>query len=176
MRRRYHARDGSRLAGSRRFARGCTQGFGCAHVESEGDGASPAHVFLPLCYSSDPPRLTLIAQITLAQSINERLSTSAPPSTSASDAPQTANNLASTSLASLGLISAPITADMISSADAYHHELAKELGTVLTSKEGGLMRNKGVMGLDEVWCLWNRARGVGESAQARLHSFSRRSR
>ena len=52
-------------------------------------------------------------------------------------------------------------------------ELARELGGLLTG-EGGLMvgkggrggkKGRGMIGLDEVWCAWNRARGVGESME-----------
>ena len=57
-------------------------------------------------------------------------------------------------------------------------ELARELAGVLQSgkgaatvksnswdakveKEGGLMRKRGIVGLDEIWGGWNRARGIG---------------
>ena len=48
----------------------------------------------------------------------------------------------------------------------YLEGLAKELGSLLTGRGGkaGLMvgnGSRGVIGLDEVWGLWMRARGVG---------------
>nr|CRX79114.1 hypothetical protein ls5930a1_00148 [Leucosporidium scottii] len=97
--------------------------------------------------------------ILLAQSMNSRLSSTTPtpsdPTTTTTAAPQAA----ASTLSTLGLVSAPITADQLDSEEKYHHELAKELSQVLGGK-GGLMDRRGVVGLDEVWCLWNRARGV----------------
>ncbi|GAA5989785.1 hypothetical protein JCM10908_002321 [Rhodotorula pacifica] len=97
--------------------------------------------------------------ISLAQTINARLA----PSNTAG-APTTAEerqavSLASTSLQSLGLVSAAVTADLVSDSKRYHQELAKELAEVL--RKGNVMEKQGgIVGLDEVWCLWNRARGV----------------
>ena len=86
------------------------------------------------------------------------------------------------SLARLGLPSVAVTQDMMKDDKEYHDELAKELAgllmgigqpvnvkqTIKTMGEAGsraaqrgLMGDKGVIGLDEVWCGWNRARGVG---------------
>lgn len=50
-------------------------------------------------------------------------------------------------------------------------DLAKELGKILTgtgeSRTGqardGIMHNRGMIALDEVWGAWNRIRGVGMS-------------
>ncbi|KIJ24162.1 hypothetical protein M422DRAFT_275125 [Sphaerobolus stellatus SS14] len=39
-------------------------------------------------------------------------------------------------------------------------QLAKELGTILVGNPKGLVRDRGVVGLDEIWGGWNRARGV----------------
>ncbi|ORY86010.1 hypothetical protein BCR35DRAFT_50011 [Leucosporidium creatinivorum] len=107
--------------------------------------------------------------ILLAQSMNERLSTSTPTPNLSSSTTPAPSNLATTSLLSLGLVSAPITSDQLDSEEKYHHELAKELGKVLVGGGsgpgvGGLMERRGVIGLDEVWCLWNRARGVCTSS------------
>jgi hypothetical protein len=61
--------------------------------------------------------------------------------------------------------------------EKYHRELAKELGAVLLGQSSVAERQpalalmvqgdpkRELIGLDEVWCLWNRARGVGELAQ-----------
>ncbi|KAG8931841.1 hypothetical protein FRC02_002076 [Tulasnella sp. 418] len=79
------------------------------------------------------------------------------------------------SMARLGLTTMAITKDMVKDEEQYHEELAKELAGVLlgvgvaASKTGsdgskggmGLMKlHHGIIGLDEVWCAWNRARGV----------------
>jgi len=71
-----------------------------------------------------------------------------------------------TSLVQLGLPAPALTQDMVRDDRAYHEGLAKELGFLLTGREGkaGLMLgtgSRGVIGLDEVWGLWMRARGVG---------------
>lgn len=58
----------------------------------------------------------------------------------------------------------------------YLRELARELGGLLVGPEGmmvalvpgqrggsgGGQKARGIVGLDEVWCAWNRARGVGQ--------------
>ena len=57
---------------------------------------------------------------------------------------------------------------MVRDEKKYHEGLADELGSLLTSGGGrgeGLMvgkKGRGLLGLDEVWVLWMRARGVGE--------------
>lgn len=87
------------------------------------------------------------------------MSTEAP----TTDEERQAISLASTSLQSLGLVSAAVTPDLVSDAKRYHQELAKELAEVL--RKGRVMeKHGGIVGLDEVWCLWNRARGVGKSS------------
>ena len=87
------------------------------------------------------------------------------------------------SLAQLGLkmANAPVTLDMIRDERKWVEELARELAGVLQSgrgsvvrrqdswdtkqleKEGGIMGKRGIVGLDEIWGGWNRARGIGES-------------
>ncbi|KAH9919620.1 EAP30/Vps36 family-domain-containing protein [Fomitopsis serialis] len=71
------------------------------------------------------------------------------------------------SLAQLGLqmANAPVTLDMIRDERRWIEELARELAGVLQGgggkeKREGIMRQRGVVGLDEVWGGWNRARGV----------------
>ena len=76
------------------------------------------------------------------------------------------------SLAQLGLqmTNAPVTQDMVRDERIWFEELAKELAGVLEGsgagrgkiEEGGMMRRRGIIALDEVWGGWNRARGVGE--------------
>ncbi|PCH42956.1 hypothetical protein WOLCODRAFT_138126 [Wolfiporia cocos MD-104 SS10] len=71
------------------------------------------------------------------------------------------------SLAQLGLqmTNAPVTLDMIRDERKWVDELARELAGVLQGRGGrgvgeGMMRARGIIGLDEVWGGWNRARGV----------------
>lgn len=74
------------------------------------------------------------------------------------------------SLAQLGLQmrGAPVTPDMVRDERKWHEELARELADVLqgapdrSAAAEGVMRRRGVVGLDEVWGGWNRARGVGK--------------
>ena len=76
------------------------------------------------------------------------------------------------SLAQLGLqlSNAPVTADMIQDERTWTEELSRELARVLQGSgdegpergTGGIMGGRGIIGLDEVWGGWNRARGVGE--------------
>ncbi|KAF8312503.1 hypothetical protein DL93DRAFT_2059969 [Clavulina sp. PMI_390] len=70
------------------------------------------------------------------------------------------------SLAQLGLPAVAVTQDMVKDENAYHEELAKELAGVLTGKnskgkgKGMIGIGEAIIGLDEVWGGWNRARGV----------------
>ncbi|KAH9887028.1 EAP30/Vps36 family-domain-containing protein [Cubamyces lactineus] len=69
------------------------------------------------------------------------------------------------SLAQLGLqmTNAPVTQDMVRDERNWYEELARELAGVLEGTGGkneGMMRKRGIIGLDEVWGGWNRARGV----------------
>lgn len=75
------------------------------------------------------------------------------------------------SLAQLGLQMAntPVTLDMIKDDRKWFNELARELAGILqgSSRSGkgtagtGLLGERGILPLDEVWGGWNRARGVG---------------
>lgn len=51
---------------------------------------------------------------------------------------------------------------MIKKDQVYHKELAKELAHVLSFVMGPPPNKRGVIPLDEVFCIWNRARGVCE--------------
>ncbi|KAG9125872.1 hypothetical protein FRC07_005812 [Ceratobasidium sp. 392] len=75
------------------------------------------------------------------------------------------------SLARLGLPTDAVTQDMVADERAYHTELAKELGGLLlgggpkgkskaVEQQGIMEDSRGIVGLDEVWGAWNRARGV----------------
>lgn len=72
------------------------------------------------------------------------------------------------SLAQLGLQmqNTSVTLDMIRDEKRWHEELARELSGVLQGTGGkggatGIMGERGIIGLDEVWGSWNRARGIG---------------
>lgn len=104
--------------------------------------------------------------------MNEKLSVQeATATTSSATTSEQDTTLIRSSLLSLGLPTPAVTSDMIKEEKAYHLELARELAGVLgnfmgsrTSKggRGRLGKEKrGIIGLDEVWCIWNRARGVG---------------
>ncbi|KAI0030449.1 EAP30/Vps36 family-domain-containing protein [Vararia minispora EC-137] len=68
------------------------------------------------------------------------------------------------SLVQLGLHmeNTPVTLDMIRDEKRWHEELARELAGVLQGSGRGpsMMRTRGIIGIDEVWGGWNRARGV----------------
>ncbi|KAI0724788.1 EAP30/Vps36 family-domain-containing protein [Fomitopsis betulina] len=107
--------------------------------------------------------------VKLAQDLNERLTASSSPAAGSAEVmttqavePEEATFIRS-SLAQLGLqmANAPVTLDMVRDEHRWVDELARELAGVLQgSGQEGLMRRRGVVGLDEVWGGWNRARGV----------------
>ena len=105
-------------------------------------------------------------QVALAESLNAKVVEG---STDDSETNDQANNVVKRSLASLGLSTPAVTPDMMRDEQEYHRQLAKELATVLLGSTKGnepIMQDgksqKGLVGLDEIWCMWNRARGVGE--------------
>ncbi|KAH9815775.1 EAP30/Vps36 family-domain-containing protein [Melampsora americana] len=73
------------------------------------------------------------------------------------------------SLLKLGLPTPAITSDMMENDESYEIELTKELAGLLSRElDGdrsvlidGKVGSRGIVSLDEVWCIWNRARGVG---------------
>jgi ESCRT-II complex subunit VPS36 len=117
--------------------------------------------------------------VRLAADLNERLTasstTTATASSFAGDAlvpstePEEATFIRS-SLSQLGLemSNAPVTLDMMKDERRWIDQLARELAAVLqgSSNSGrdvrGMMKERGIIALDEVWGGWNRARGVGE--------------
>ncbi|KAF6749986.1 EAP30/Vps36 family-domain-containing protein [Ephemerocybe angulata] len=92
--------------------------------------------------------------VNLAAELNYKLTAAS----STNDEPEEATFIRS-SLTQLGLHidNAPVTQDMTKDERRWHEELARELAKVL---QAGLMRDKGIVALDEVWGGWNRARGV----------------
>lgn len=101
---------------------------------------------------------------------------------------QEAATLIRSSLVQLGLPAPAVTEDMARDQEEYHRELARELaGLLLGNPSGGQktglmgagkiaakgkgksplprvsddeLKGRGLVGLDEIWCVWNRARGV----------------
>lgn len=112
-------------------------------------------------------------KLTAASSSTSNTSTTSHVSSSAtlvaSTEPEAATFIRS-SLSQLGLqmSNTPVTLDMMKDERRWFEELARELARVLQGstppKEGtgGMMRNRGIIALDEVWGGWNRARGVGK--------------
>lgn len=87
------------------------------------------------------------------------------------DEPEEAKFIRS-SLSQLGLQTSAVTQDMVKDDKEWFEQLAKELGSVLVGgrndkgkEQEGLMKDRGIVGLDEIWGGWNRARGVGTSGR-----------
>ncbi|SPO35852.1 related to VPS36 protein, involved in vacuolar protein sorting [Pseudozyma flocculosa] len=105
-----------------------------------------------------------------------------------------AATLIRSSLVRLGLPAPAVTEDMARDQAEYHMELARELGGLLLGSQGapGLMgrgsvlaqgkareslarmpeTERGLLGLDEIWCVWNRARGIALVPPQALRSAS----
>jgi ESCRT-II complex subunit VPS36 len=106
--------------------------------------------------------------VRLAGELNERLTAATDLNGSSSGTePETATFIRS-SLAQLGLqmTDVPVTLDMARDEKRWYEQLARELAPVLQGTGGksgtGLMGDRGIIPLDEVWGAWNRARGVGK--------------
>ena len=110
--------------------------------------------------------------VRLAQDLNDRLSATAssgtpssPYSSSLSFEPEEATFIRS-SLSQLGLqmSNTPVTLDMIKDEKRWEEELVRELADVIQGggPGKGILRGRGIIGLDEVWGGWNRARGICE--------------
>jgi len=100
--------------------------------------------------------------VQLAQSLNKSLTEH---EAHREQLPEDAKFIIGSSMARLGLTSETvITPDMVKDDEEWLDELARELGNVLvgSGQVGGLMKDRGIIGLDEVWGGWNRARGVCE--------------
>ena len=107
--------------------------------------------------------------VRLAGELNDRLTAVTELNASSGEAePETATFIR-TSLAQLGLRMAdvPVTLDMARDEKRWYDQLARELAAVLQGSGGkngaGMMGDRGIIPLDEVWGGWNRARGVGET-------------
>lgn len=122
-----------------------------------------------------------LTAVTTAQAAASSSTTAAYSSTSTlvTSEPEEATFIRS-SLSQLGLqiSNAPVTLDMMKDERRWFEELARELARVLQgggtiaslsirdrdrdSIGGGMMKERGIIALDEVWGGWNRARGVGK--------------
>ena len=107
--------------------------------------------------------------VRLAGELNDRLTAVTELNASSGGAePETATFIRS-SLAQLGLrmTDVPVTLDMARDEKRWYEQLAGELAAVLQGSGGknsaGMMGERGIIPLDEVWGGWNRARGVGEA-------------
>lgn len=116
--------------------------------------------------------------VRLAGELNDRLTAVTELNASSDGAePETATFIRS-SLAQLGLrmTDVPVTLDMARDEKRWYEQLARELAAVLQgsgAKNGaGMMGDRGIIPLDEVWGGWNRARGVGEIACFSSRVFS----
>ncbi|WVR06971.1 hypothetical protein IAU60_004008 [Kwoniella sp. DSM 27419] len=112
--------------------------------------------------------------VRLAQSLNTKLTQAQQSSAPGSQPTEEEATMIRTSLVQLGLAAPALTQDMVRDEKRYHEGLARELGELLTGRAGreeGLMvgqAGRGVLGLDEVWGLWMRARGVSLLSPATL--------
>jgi len=109
--------------------------------------------------------------VRLAAELNEKLTVASTSRSSAAFAsnplePEEATFIRS-SLSQLGLqmSNTPVTLDMMKDERKWFEELARELAGVLQgTTKAGIMKERGIIALDEVWGSWNRARGVGTSS------------
>lgn len=117
--------------------------------------------------------------VRLAQDLNDRLSatttsatSSSPYSSSLTSEPEEATFIRS-SLSQLGLemTNTPVTLDMIKDQKKWEEGLVQELADVIQGggPGKGILRGRGIIGLDEIWGGWNRARGICEHAAAPGH-------
>ncbi|GBE87072.1 EAP30/Vps36 family-domain-containing protein [Sparassis latifolia] len=113
--------------------------------------------------TSTSPVASSSASAALSPSNVTAVSSLGPPMTTEAVEPEEATFIRS-SLAQLGLqmANAPVTLDMIHDERKWVEELARELAGILQGRDRdeGMMRKRGIVGLDEVWGGWNRARGV----------------
>ncbi|EJT97166.1 hypothetical protein DACRYDRAFT_59608 [Dacryopinax primogenitus] len=107
--------------------------------------------------------LLMTVQVDAAEALNDKLTVyeRSLPLGQSIDLPEEATFIRS-SLFRLGLDTTALTKDMVKDDEKYFDGLAKELVKVLQvgNNGRGVMGDKGILGLDEVWAAWNRARGV----------------
>ncbi|KAF7974522.1 hypothetical protein HWV62_11980 [Athelia sp. TMB] len=118
-------------------------------------------------------RLTAVSAASTSSDSGTATPSAPSPYTSATLAPSSAAvpeeaTFIRSSLSQLGLQmqNAPVTQDMVSDERKWMDELARELADILVGSDDGrhstkgMMRERGIVALDEVWGGWNRARGV----------------
>jgi ESCRT-II complex subunit VPS36 len=107
--------------------------------------------------------------VRLAGELNDRLTAVSELNASSGGADLETATFIRSSLAQLGLrmTDIPITLDMAHDEKRWYEQLAHELASVLQGTGGkngtGMMGNRGIIPLDEVWGGWNRVRGVGKT-------------
>ena len=126
--------------------------------------------------------------VKLAAELNEKLTAATAAATSSSSSMLASSSTLSlvsqpeevtfirSSLSQLGvqISNTSVTLDMMKDERKWFDELARELARVLQGPPnlssnngdtvtGGMMKDRGIIALDEVWGGWNRARGVGAS-------------
>ncbi|KDR78001.1 hypothetical protein GALMADRAFT_244970 [Galerina marginata CBS 339.88] len=108
--------------------------------------------------------------VKLAAELNDKLTAASALNPTEATEPEEATFIRS-SLSQLGLqiSNTPVTLDMMKDERKWFDELARELANVLQGPPesrkgdaimGGMMKERGIIALDEVWGGWNRARGV----------------
>lgn len=121
-----------------------------------------------------------LLQVKIVQSLNAKLSTtsSSTRTESGPDPDAETRTFLRSSLVQLGLPVPAITQDAhaMQGEQEYLDALAGELGGLLTGAgagEGLMMgrEGKGLVGMDEAWVVWNRARGVCESSPLREPTY-----
>ena len=101
--------------------------------------------------------------VKLAAELNEKLTITSP-SRNSSEPEEATFILSSLSKLGLQMSNTPVTLDMMKDERKWFEELARELAGVLQATKAGIMKERGIIALDEVWGSWNRARGVGTSS------------
>ena len=102
--------------------------------------------------------------VKLAAELNEKLTSTSRSSWNSSEPEEATFILSSLSKLGLQMSNTPVTLDMMKDEREWFEELARELASVLQGTTKGIMKERGIVALDEVWGSWNRARGVGTSS------------
>jgi len=101
--------------------------------------------------------------VRLAAELNDKLTAASISRVSGTSSQPEEATFIRSSLSQLGLqmSNTPVTLDMMKDERKWFEELARELAGVLQgNSKTGVMKDRGIIALDEVWGSWNRARGV----------------
>jgi ESCRT-II complex subunit VPS36 len=101
--------------------------------------------------------------VRLAADLNDKLTAASISRVSGTSSQPEEATFIRSSLSQLGLqmSNTPVTLDMMKDERKWFEELARELAGVLQgNSKTGIMKERGIIALDEVWGSWNRARGV----------------